>query len=115
MTSLFRAAFRFVSVSSLLGACDHWALLVNTDGVLHITIVSDGNAPRRFRVRAQDSDGGSWIMEVPPSGKLDLSAVAAGELELTLLAPPECRVEPPNPQTINGMNETINVAFDVHC
>ena len=115
-SSLLQAAFIFASVSPLLTACDQWALLVNTDGVLHIAIVSYGDAPGRFRVRARASDGRSWIMDVPPSGKLDLSAMEARELELTLLAPPACRVEPPNPQTINGnMNETVNVAFDVHC
>jgi hypothetical protein len=41
----------------LLPACDQWALMVNSDGVLSISIFSDGFQPQdRFRVRARQAD-----------------------------------------------------------
>jgi hypothetical protein len=114
--SVTRAAFTFASVSLLLTACDQWALLINSDGILSITVVSNGDASGRFRVRSRDSDGKSQIMDVPPSGKITLRAFEPGELELTLLAPEECRVAAPNPRTIlTHADETMNVTFDVHC
>jgi hypothetical protein len=113
---LLRAAFTFASVSPLLTACDQWALFINSDGLLSITIVSDGYVPGRFRVRVDQSDGFSRVVDVPPSGSLTLGAFRAGEIELTLLAPEGCRVAGPNPRTVmTNADETVSVAFDVHC
>ena len=114
--SLLRAVFTFAAVSPLLTACDQWALFVNSDGVLSITIVSDGDGRDRFRVRAFQSDGISRIMDVPSSGNLTFGAFSAGELELTLLAPAGCRVSDPNPRTLMvNPDEQVSIVFDVHC
>ena len=114
--SLLRAVFTFAAVSPLLTACDQWALFVNSDGVLSITIVSDGDGRGRFRLRALQSDGISRIMDVPSSGSLTFGAFSAGELELTLLAPAGCQVADPNPRTLTvKADERVSVAFDVHC
>ena len=111
-----RAALRVASTLPLLTACDQWALLVNTDGVLAIVIVSDGNSSRPFQVRTLDSDGVSQLMMVPRSGSLNIDGVKTGPLELTLLAPTGCRVAGPNPQTVmTRAGETVSVSFDVHC
>jgi hypothetical protein len=114
--SLLPAVFAFATVSPLLTACDQWALFVNSDGVLSITIVSDGDGRDRFRVRALQSDGISRIMDVPSSGSLTFGAFSAGEVELTLLAPAGCRVADPNPRRLMvNADEPVSVAFDVHC
>lgn len=116
MRSLLSAVFIFAGVSPLLTACDQWALIVNSDGVLSITIVSDGDGRERFRVRALQSDGVSRIMDVPSSGTLTFDTFSAGKLELTLLAPAGCRVAQPNPRTLMvSADEPVGVAFDVHC
>lgn len=100
-----------------LGACDQWSLFVNSDGVLSISIVSDSDHLQgRYRVRARQSSQPVRVRDVPPSGQLTLEDVGSGLLELTLLAPEECRVSSPNPRTLRvGADETINVAFDVQC
>jgi hypothetical protein len=114
--SLLRAGYTFAGICLFLPACDQWALFINSDGVLSITIVSDGNVPGRFRVRTRQSDGFSRIVEVPSSGSLTLGTFRAGELELTLLAPEGCRVAAPNPQTVvANPDEMVTVAFDVRC
>jgi hypothetical protein len=114
--SLLRVLFILTAVSAPLQGCDQWALVVNSDGVLSITIFSDGGGPDRFRLRARQSDGTSRTMDVPSSGNLSLGAFSAGELELTLLAPADCRVAAPNPRTlIVDADERVSVAFDVHC
>jgi hypothetical protein len=111
-----RAALSVASILPLLTACDQWALLVNTDGVLAIVIVSDGHSSRPFQVRTRDADGVSRLMVVPPSGSLAIDGVKAGQVELTLLAPTGCRVASPNPQTVmTQAAETVRVSFDVHC
>jgi hypothetical protein len=99
----------------LLSACDQWALLVNSDGVLSITIISDGDGPGRFRVRASQG-GATRVLDVPASGRLSSSDFNAGEVELTLLPPAGCEVSGPNPRTLTvSAGEAVNVAFDVHC
>lgn len=100
-----------------LAGCDQWALLVNSDGVLSISIFSDGfQAADRFRIRARQADGTTQVLEVPPSGSTTLSGAAGSPVELTLLPPLGCQVSAPNPRTVSvGADETISVAFDVHC
>jgi hypothetical protein len=114
--SLLRAALVVVCLSIPQTACDQWALVINGDGLLLVTIVGDGNGQDRFRVRARQSDGTSRTMDVPVSGNLTLGNFPAGQLELTLLAPEGCSVRSPNPRTltVNG-DESVNVGFEVHC
>jgi hypothetical protein len=55
-------------------------------------------------------------MDVPASGNVSLGNLAAGQLELTLLAPEGCRVTSPNPRTLMvNADESVNVGFEVHC
>jgi hypothetical protein len=97
-------------------ACDRWALVINGDGLLLVTVVGDGNVQDRFRVRARQSDGTSRTEDVPASGNLRLGNFPAGQLELTLLAPPGCRVRAPNPRTLTVTeDESLNIGFEVHC
>jgi hypothetical protein len=100
----------------LLTACDQWALFVNSDGVLSVSIFSDGSPPRDgFRVRVRQPDGTTRVLDLPPSGPLTVGG-AAGSTELTLLPPEGCRVSAPNPRTVSpGSDQTIGVVFDVHC
>jgi|ERR671910_339319 hypothetical protein len=99
----------------LLAACDDWALLINSEGTLSITIVSDGDRGDRFRVRALQSNGISSTLDVPPSGTLELGRFRPGRLELTLLAPAGCRVTSPNPLMLTIGDEPASLEFDVNC
>jgi hypothetical protein len=101
----------------LLTACDQWALFVNTDGVLSVSIFSDGSQPQdRFRVRVRQPDGTTRVLDVPASGPLTLSGAAGSTVELTLLSPDGCRVSPPHPRTVSsGSDQTVGVVYDVHC
>lgn len=106
-----------LGVILLLGACDRWALVVNSDGILSITIVSDGGLPdHRYRVRVRQSDGRTQVLEVSESDQPSFNAMAAGMLELTLLPPPGCVVTGPNPRSLMvSEGEMIDVTFDVSC
>jgi hypothetical protein len=101
----------------LLTACDQWALFVNSDGVLSISIFSDGFQPQdRFRVRARQADGIIRVVDLPASGPLTLSGAAGRTVELTLLSPEGCQVTAPNPRTVSvGPDQTVGVVFDVQC
>ena len=101
----------------LLTACDQWALFINSDGVLSVSIFSDGSQPQdRFRVRVRQPDGTTRVLDLPASGPLTLSGTAGSTLELTLLSPEGCQVSAPNPRTVSpGADQTVGVVFDVHC
>jgi hypothetical protein len=103
--------------SLLLTGCDRWALSIGGDGLLFIGVVGDNyHQPGRFRVRAREADGATRILDVPASGQLSLSGLAAGAVELTLLLPPGCRAASPNPQTLTVTpDQPANAAFDVLC
>jgi hypothetical protein len=109
-------AFALVALLPL-AACDQWALFVNSDGVLSVSIFSDGSQPQdHFRIRARQTDGTLRILDVPASGPLTLSGSAGSTVELTLLTPDGCRVSAPNPRTVSaGSDQTVGVVFDVHC
>jgi hypothetical protein len=114
--SRLRVVFLAACVSIPQTACDQWALVINGDGLLLVTVVGDGNVQDRFRVRARQSDGTSQTMDVPASGNLALGSFPAGQLELTLLAPEGCSVAAPNPRTlIVNADEPVNVGFEVRC
>lgn len=101
----------------LLTACDQWALFVNSDGVLSVSIFSDGSQPQDgFRVRLRQPDGTTRVLDLPASGPLTVGGAAGSTVELTLLAPEGCRVSAPNPRTVSrGSDQTVGVVFDVHC
>lgn len=101
----------------LLTACDQWAVFVNSDGVLSISIFSDGFQPQdRFRVRARQADGATRVLDLPATGALTLSGAGGSAVELTLLSPEGCRVSAPNPRTVSvGPDQTDGVVFDVLC
>jgi hypothetical protein len=101
----------------LLTACDQWALFVNSDGVLSVSIFSDGSQPQdRFRVRVRQPDGTTRVLDLPASGPLTLTGAAGSTLELTLLSPEGCQVSAPNPRAVSlGPDQTVGVVFDVHC
>jgi hypothetical protein len=101
----------------LLTGCDQWAFFVNSDGVLSVSIFSDGSQPQdRFRIRARQADGTLRILDLPASGPLTLSGAAGSTVELTLLTPDGCRVSAPNPRTASpGPDQTVGVVFDVQC
>jgi hypothetical protein len=100
----------------LFAGCDQWALFISSDGVLFVSIVSYGNTSGRFRVASRGPDGVSQVIDVPPSGSLNLSGVQPGEVELTLIPPYGCRVTSANPQTVTSQaDKTVRVSFDVQC
>jgi hypothetical protein len=112
---LLRVALSAAGGGTLLG-CDQWALFVSSDGVLAITIVSDGYTFGRFQIQSRELNGESRVTDVPPSGRLTLSGLKPGEVEVTLLAPPQCQVAAPNPRTlIAEADGTISVDFSVQC
>jgi hypothetical protein len=112
-----RSALVLGGILQLLGACDRWSLILNSEGVLSITIVSDGERPdHRYRVRARQADGTIRMFEVPASGRLSSNALTAGRVELTLLPPEGCTVSEPNPRTLVVVDKAvIDVTFDVAC
>jgi hypothetical protein len=116
LSVLLRTTLSFAGVLLLLAGCDRWSLLISSDGVLSLTIVSDGHSSGGFRVRIRDADGSTRNLELPPAGNLTVDGLAAGELQLTLLPPIGCRVAAPNPRTVMAKTEeTVSVAFEVYC
>jgi hypothetical protein len=115
MRSPLPAALAFASL--VLTGCDRWALSIGGDGLLFVGVVGDNDHhPGRFRVRTREPDGATRILDVPASGQLSLSGLAAGTVELTLLLPPGCRVAGLNPQTLMvTADQAANAAFDVRC
>jgi hypothetical protein len=113
---ILAAALTFTGAYPLLAACDQWALVVNGDGLLFVSIINNGDGHGGFRVRARESDGTTRIMDMPTSGSLSLGVFAAGPLELTLLPPQGCSVTAPNPRTLSvSAGDPLNVGFEVHC
>ena len=114
---MLRTALLLGSALQLLVACDRWSLIVNSDGVLSITIVSDdGFSGHHFRVRARQADGSTQTLEIPASGRLSSSALESGMVELTLESPEGCIVSGPNPQSLMvGEGPAASVTFDVSC
>ena len=99
-----------------LGACDQWHLSINSDGLVVISVIGDSEFRDRFRVRSRDAGGTIRTLDVPPSGKLTLTPVADGALQLTLLAPEGCQVAGPNPRALTvSAGQDVRVAFDVRC
>lgn len=103
-----------------LGACDQWHLSINSDGLVFISVIGDSEFRDRFRdrfrVRSRDAGGTIRTLDVPPSGKLTLTPVADGALQLTLLAPEGCQVAGPNPRALTvSAGQDVRVAFDVRC
>ena len=101
----------------ILAACDQWHLSVNSDGLLLVSVIGDEREPRdRFRVRTRDSNGTVRTLDMPTSGRLTLSRMAGGTLELTLLAPEGCTVRGPNPQLLTVTPDaSVSASFDVRC
>jgi hypothetical protein len=117
--SFLRSSLRTLSCGALLylAGCDEWHLSINGDGLLFVSIIGDDTGPRdRFRVRTLDAEGTVQVLEVPSSGRLTLSPVAVGTLELTLLPPAGCTVTGANPQMLNvAADRTVRTNFDVRC
>lgn len=115
----FRCRVMALSCGAILSlaACDQWHLSVNGDGLLFVSVIGDDVHPRdRFRVRTRDINGTVRILDVPSSGRLTLSPVTAGTLELTLLPPEGCTVADPNPQFLTvASGGSVRVSFDVRC
>ncbi|MGH7534821.1 MAG: hypothetical protein ACREMG_04480 [Gemmatimonadales bacterium] len=98
-------------------ACDHWSLVIRSDGLLSITVVSNDRQPGDgYRVRTRQSDGTVRTVNLPPSGQLPLSLGASGPVEITLVAPEGCVVVGPNPrELILDGDDVVTVAFEVRC
>jgi len=110
-----RLALALAGASSL-GACEAWHLSINSDGLVFVSIVSDGEPRHRFRLRTRDPAGAVRVVDVPESGQVTLSGVGDGALELTLLPPDLCRVSGPNPQTVTVTSEReLRLTFDATC
>lgn len=113
------SSLRALSCGTLLylAGCDQWHLSINGDGLLFVSISGDDAGPRdRFRVRTLDAEGTVQVLDVPSSGRLTLSPVTAGTLELTLLPPTGCTVAGPNPQVLTvATDKVVRVSFDVRC
>ena len=100
----------------LLAACDQWHLSINSDGLVFISVIDEGESPGRFRLRTRDADSAVRVLDVPASGQLTLNPSSDGPLELTLLTPEGCRVVGPNPQTLTvAAGQEVRLAFDVRC
>jgi hypothetical protein len=98
----------------LLAGCDQWSLSVGSNGLVFIGVTGDDH-PGRFRVRARQAEG-TRLLDMPASGELNLSGLAPGTVELTLLLPPGCRVAGTNPQTLTIIpDQAARAAFDVRC
>jgi hypothetical protein len=101
----------------LLQSCDQWHLSINSDGLVFISIIDDGDGPGdRFRIRVRDVAGTSQIMSVPASGELSLTPATDGSIQLTLLAPEGCQILSSNPRTVSvSTGDETRVAFNVRC
>jgi hypothetical protein len=116
LLSLLRALVPAACLAIPQAACDQWALVINGDGLLLVTVVGNGNVQDRFRIRTRQSNGTSRTANIPASGNLALGHFPAGQLELTLIAPPGCSVRAPNPRTLTVTDdETVNIGFEVQC
>jgi hypothetical protein len=100
-----------------LAACEEWHLSINSDGLVFISVTGDTGGPgHRFRLRTRHDDGVVRIVDVPASGQLELSPMASGTVELTLLTTEACRVAGANPRTVSVIGgEETRTGFDVRC
>jgi hypothetical protein len=113
---MLRAALALAGLLHL-ATCDQWHLSINSDGLVFVSVIGDNGEPRRrFRLRSRDAGGTIRVLDVPASGQLTLTPVADGALQLTLLAPEDCQVAEPNPQSLTmSAGQEARVAFDVRC
>lgn len=103
-----------LALGLLLAGCDQWALSVGGNGLLFVGVIGDDHSGP-FRVRARQAEG-TRLLDVPPSGQLNLSGLAPGAVELTLLVPPGCQVAGANPQTLTvSPDQALQAAFEVRC
>jgi hypothetical protein len=113
ISSSVRAGLALAGLLTLM-ACDQWALSVGGNGLVFVGVTSDDH-PGRFRLRARQAEG-TRLLDVPVSGQLNLSGLAPGVVELTLLLPSGCRVAGANPQTlVVSADQATRAAFDVRC
>jgi hypothetical protein len=99
-----------------LGACEAWHLSINSDGLVFVSVVSDGYPRHRFRLRTRDTHGAVHVSDVPGSGQVTLSGVADGALELTLLPPERCQITSPNPRTVSvASGRELHLTFGASC
>jgi hypothetical protein len=100
----------------LLAACDQWHLSINSDGLVFISVIGDGEPRGHFRLRTRDAESAVRVLDVPASGQLTLNPASDGPLELTLLTPEGCQVVGSNPQTLTvAAGQEVRLAFDVRC
>jgi hypothetical protein len=105
-----------LAFTSSLGACEAWHLSINSDGLVFVSIVSDGQPRDRFRIRTRHSHGAVRVSDVPESGQVTFSGLADGVLELTLLPPGHCQIRSPNPQTVTvASGRELRLTFDATC
>ena len=116
---LLGSSLRAIACGALLyvAGCDQWHLSINGDGLLFVSVIGDGAGPQgRFRARTLDAEATVQVLDVPSSGRLTLSPVAAGTLELTLLPPAGCTVTGANPRVLTvAADKTVRTNFDVRC
>jgi len=109
-----RAGLAFAGLLTLT-ACDQWALSVGGNGLIFVGVSGNANPAWRFRVRARQAEA-TQLLDVPASGELSLGGLAPGEVELTLLLPPACRVGGANPQTLMvSADQPTRAVFSVRC
>jgi hypothetical protein len=98
-------------------SCEQWFLAVNSDGLLFVSVVVVDDGRRDpFSLRIRDANGLVRMREVPPSGRVTLSALADGPLELTLVTPEGCQVDGANPRTVTvASGEPVRANFKVAC
>lgn len=118
LAKLLRVPRAALAVTGLLflTACQEWHLSINSNGLVFISVIGDGELRHRFRIRSRDGEGTVRILDVPASGQVTLTPVADGTLEVTLLTPGDCRVAGPNPRTLSvAAGLAVDLDFNVRC
>lgn len=99
-------------------ACDYMALSFDGSLGLVVITVSDGHpqSPGGYRIRTRQAGAPERIVAVAPGKDLEIQTAGAEPIELTLLAPPDCRVVGPNPQLVTpASGHTVQASFQIEC
>ena len=100
-----------------VAACDYWALSINSDGLIHVTVLGgDGYRPRDgYRIRVIRGPGETSVVNLPESGVLQVDAPPGAQVTLALMPPAGCIAAASEQSVRVGAGSTATARFELAC